>query len=60
MFTAPQTDVQTWATITATSVEDPNQAAHSKVTVTPPSEPPLTITTSALPIIPVNSTYPVE
>jgi len=59
MFTAPQTDVQTWATITATSVEDPNQAAHSKVTVTPPSEPPLTITTSALPIIPVNSTYPV-
>jgi hypothetical protein len=58
LFTAPTTDIQTYATVTVTSVEDPNKQARAKVTVTPPTTAPLTITTASLPIIPANTTYP--
>ncbi len=57
LFTAPDVYVQTWATVTATSVEEPTRAAHAKVTITPPTTAPLTIATSALPITAVNLNY---
>lgn len=57
LFTAPTVYEQTNATVTVTSVEDPNQQARAKVTITPPTAPPFAITTTALPIGPVNSSY---
>jgi len=57
LFTAPSVYVQTWATVTATSVEDPNKAAHAKVTIMPPTSAPLAIVTPALPITPVGSPF---
>jgi polysaccharide biosynthesis protein PslG len=57
LFTAPAVLIQTTATVTAASVQDPNRVAHAKVTVTPPASAPLTITTPPVPGTPVGSAY---
>jgi len=57
LFTAPSVYEQTHATVTATSVDDPNKKATAQVTITPPTTAPLTITTAALPITPVGSVF---
>lgn len=57
VFTAPSAYVQAWATVTATSVADPNRAAHAKVTIMPSASAPLSIVTPALPITPVGAPF---
>jgi Putative Ig domain len=61
LFTAPSVYQQTWANVTATSVEDPNKQARAKVTIMPPTSAPLSIVTTALPITPsgVALNYPI-
>ena len=57
VFTAPDVLIQTMVTVTAMSVEEPTRQARAQVTVTPPTSPPLTILTTAVPGTTVGSAY---
>jgi len=57
LFTAPSVYKEAWATVTATSVANPNRAAHANVTIMPPTSAALAIVTPALPITPTGSPF---
>jgi hypothetical protein len=57
VFTAPSVYGPAWATVTATSVADPNRAARANVKVIPPASAPLTMVTPGWPITPVGTRF---
>lgn len=59
LFTAPAVKAVTTGTVTVTSVADHTKSASASVTITPPSTPPLIITTASLPVAISGTAYSV-